>query len=76
MSEITIRPLETMDEIIAAEEIQRITWQMPDIEVIPAHMLHATQDSGAALLGAFDGDRLIVLCYNLTHVTIHIPQSK
>lgn len=59
MSEITIRPMETMAEIIAAEEIQRITWQMPDVEVIPAHMLHATQDSGAALIGAFDGDRLI-----------------
>lgn len=59
MSEIIVRPLETMDEIIAAEEVQRITWNMNDLEIVPAHVFHALQDSGAILLGAFDDDQLV-----------------
>lgn len=59
MSEIIIRHLETMDEIIAAEEVQRVTWSMRDLDVIPAHALHAMQHNGAMLIGAFDGERLV-----------------
>lgn len=59
MSEIIIRSLETMEEIVATEEIQRVTWTMTDLDVIPAHAFHAMQHSGAVLLGAFDGDRLV-----------------
>ena len=58
-SAIVVRPLATMAEIAAAEEVQRVTWNMPDLEVIPAHAMHAMQHSGAALLGAFDGDRVV-----------------
>lgn len=59
MSEIVVRPLETMAEVIAAEEVQRVTWNMSDLQIIPAHLFHALQDSGAVLLGAFDGDNLV-----------------
>lgn len=59
MSEITIRPLATMDEMIGAEEVQRVTWHMSELQIIPAHALHAMQDSGAVALGAFDGERVI-----------------
>lgn len=59
MSEIVIRPLATMDDMIGAEEVQRVTWRMSDLQIIPAHALHAMQDSGAVLLGAFDGDRVV-----------------
>jgi predicted GNAT superfamily acetyltransferase len=59
MGEITIRSLETLSEIAAAEEVQRIAWTMSDLDVIPAHALHAMQHSGAVLLGAFDGDRVV-----------------
>lgn len=59
MSEIIIRHLETMDEIIAAEEVQHVTWSMRDLDVIPAHALHAMQHNGAMLIGAFDGERLV-----------------
>lgn len=54
-----------MDEIAAAEEIQRHTWSMGDLEIIPAHALHAMQHSGAALLGAFDGDRLVGFTFGI-----------
>ncbi len=59
MSDIIIRDLETHEECAAAEELQRTTWGMPDLEIIPGHALHAMQHSGAALLGAFDGPRLV-----------------
>jgi predicted GNAT superfamily acetyltransferase len=59
MSEIIVRPLATMAEIRAAEAVQRGTWSMTDLDIIPAHVLHAIQHNGAALLGAFDEDRLV-----------------
>lgn len=65
MSEITIRHLETMDEIIATEEVQRATWTMTDLDVIPAHALHAMQHNGAVLIGAFDGDRVVGFAFGV-----------
>jgi predicted GNAT superfamily acetyltransferase len=59
MGEIVIRSLDTQVEYSAVEEIQRLTWAMPDLEIIPAHAVHALQHNGAALLGAFDGERLV-----------------
>jgi predicted GNAT superfamily acetyltransferase len=59
MSEIVIRSLQGADEYSAAETIQRIAWMMSDLEIIPGHVIHALQHNGAALLGAFDGDRLV-----------------
>jgi predicted GNAT superfamily acetyltransferase len=65
MGEIIIRSLENQAEYAAAEEIQRATWTMPDLEVIPGHALHALQHNGSALLGAFDGDRLIGFAFSV-----------
>lgn len=65
MGEIIIRSLETMEEIAAAEEVQRITWTMTDLDIIPAHALHAMQHSGAVLLGAFDGDRVVGFAFGV-----------
>jgi predicted GNAT superfamily acetyltransferase len=59
MSEIIVRPLTTIAEIRATEEIQRVTWSMNDLDIIPAHALHAIQHNGAALLGAFEADELV-----------------
>lgn len=59
MSEIVIRSLQGADEYSAAETIQRVAWMMPDLEIIPGHVMHALQHNGAALLGAFDGERLV-----------------
>ncbi|MCA9866274.1 MAG: hypothetical protein KIS95_00255 [Anaerolineae bacterium] len=63
MGEVIIRSLETMEEVVAAEEVQRATWNMADLEIIPAHAMHAMQHSGAALLGAFDGNRLVAFTF-------------
>lgn len=65
MSEIVIRPPATMDEIAQTEEIQRVTWRMNDLDIIPAHALHAMQHNGACLLAAFDGDRVVGFVFGI-----------
>ena len=65
MSEIIIRPLETMAEMSATEEVQRVTWTMTDLDVIPGHALHAMQHNGAVLLGAFDGEHLVGFAFGV-----------
>ncbi|MCA9973359.1 MAG: GNAT family N-acetyltransferase [Anaerolineales bacterium] len=57
-----IRPLTTLPDMQQAEAVQRQAWQIDDLEIINVHTLHALQHNGAALLGAFDGDRLVGFC--------------
>lgn len=59
MSEIMIRPLTSMADMKAVEHIQRTSWNMEELSIIPAHTLHALQHNGAALLGAIDGDLVV-----------------
>ena len=59
MSEIEIRPLTSMQECRIVEEIQQAVWTKDAAELAPAHMLHALQHNGAALLGAFDGPQMV-----------------
>ena len=73
MGDIIIRSLETMAEYSAAEDIQRITWTMSDRDIIPAHALHAMQHSGAVLLGAFDGDRVVGFTFGILG-TVDTPE--
>ncbi len=72
MGEIVIRSLDGMDEYSAAEELQRETWAMSDLDVIPRHALHALQHNGAALLGAFNGDALVGFALGVLG-TVDIP---
>jgi chorismate synthase len=58
--EISIRPLRSLDEYTACEELQRRVWVMPnDLEVVPLHLLVTVQRNGGLLLGAFDGSDLV-----------------
>jgi predicted GNAT superfamily acetyltransferase len=59
MSEIEVRPLTTMAEIRETENVQRLTWNMSDLEILSAHAMHALQYNGACLLGAFDGPTMV-----------------
>lgn len=56
---IEIRPLTNHTTIAQIETLQKETWGIGDLEVLPTHFLHALQYNGALLLGAFDGDRLV-----------------
>ncbi len=57
--EIVIRPLTTLPEMAAVEQLQRHIWDIPDMEIVPVHTQIAIQSNGGALIGAFDGEQLV-----------------
>ncbi len=66
---ITIRPLTTHNEIFAVEQLQRDAWGVPDIDVVPLHMLITPPRHGGLLLGAFDGERLAGFVFGFLGLT-------
>ncbi len=78
-STIALRPIQTWDEYLAAEELQRAVWQMPDWrDAVPANLLVAVQKNGGIALGAFDGTRLVGLAFSFLGYDHHVepPQLK
>ncbi len=45
------------------EELQKVVWQVPDIEVVPNSQLIAAVKAGGVLLGAFDGEKMVGFAY-------------
>jgi predicted GNAT superfamily acetyltransferase len=70
---LSIRPLKSWEEFLAAEELQRSVWQMPDFrDVVPANLMVATSKNGGLVLGAFDGDgRLAGFAYSFVGIDRH-----
>src|SRR5258708_31327924 len=59
-SDIWIRPPQVWDEFLAAEELQRSIWQMPDWrDVVPANLLITMYKNGGVLLGAFHKNKMV-----------------
>jgi len=56
---ITMRALESVADMLRAEELQRAVWAGDETEIIPVHMLLTVAHNGGLLHGAFDGERLI-----------------
>jgi predicted GNAT superfamily acetyltransferase len=56
---MTIRLLETPDELAAIEELQRQVWPGSETEVVPAHLLIAAVHNGGLVLGAFEGEKMV-----------------
>lgn len=52
-SPITIRPLETIAEFRACEEIQKLAWDAGQESVVPTHMLLTIAKTGGLCLGGF-----------------------
>jgi chorismate synthase len=67
---LSIRPVETVEEFRACEDLQHRVWAMPDnLDVVPLHLLVEVQRSGGLLLGAFDSDELIGLVFGFPGLT-------
>ncbi|HSN73476.1 MAG TPA: GNAT family N-acetyltransferase, partial [Anaerolineae bacterium] len=66
---ITIHPLTTHDEIHAVEQLQRDAWGVPDLEIVPLHMLITPPRNGGLLLGAYDGERLVGFVFGFLGLT-------
>jgi predicted GNAT superfamily acetyltransferase len=56
---ITIRPITELADLARCVDLQRATWGLADIEVIPVRMLVTQNRVGGLVLGAFDDDQLI-----------------
>ena len=59
MPDWIIHVLETPEEMTAVENLQRLVWQGPDIEVVPKDLLLAAVHNGGLAVGAFVGNDLV-----------------
>jgi predicted GNAT superfamily acetyltransferase len=56
---LTIRPLESHADYLAAENLQRAVWPGSDAELVPRHLLSTAAQNGGLVLGAFEGETLV-----------------
>ena len=54
-----LRPLDTPDDMAAAEALSTVVWPGTELDVVPGHLLLTIAHNGGLVAGAFDGDRLI-----------------
>jgi predicted GNAT superfamily acetyltransferase len=59
LSNVTIRLIDTPDEMAAVEELQRAVWPGSDLEIVPAHLLLTVAHNGGMVAAAFDGGACI-----------------
>ncbi len=71
---IAIRPLTDLNEVATVERLQKIIWHIGDLEVTPVHALHAIQDNGGLLAGAFDGDEMVGFVLGIIGLTASAGQ--
>ena len=57
---ITVRPVETVEEYRACQQIQRQAWGITEEGyVVPVATMISVQHAGGLVLGAFEGERLV-----------------
>ncbi len=58
---ITIKILETPEEMTEIEDLQRIVWPDSETDIIPAHVLVTLAHNGGMVLGAYQAEKLVGL---------------
>jgi len=71
MSEFEIRPLRTLDEFRAAEDVQRAAWHSDELDIVPLHLLVTAAKNGGVVLGAFAGQELIGFVFGFLGTSEH-----
>ena len=59
LERVLIRELETPTEFKQTERVQRVAWNMDDIDIVPAATMIAIAHEGGLAAGAFDGGRMV-----------------
>ena len=62
-STIVIRDINGAAAMRAVEELQKETWRVPDLDVVPLTHMVAAQAAGGTLIGAFDRETLVGFAY-------------
>jgi predicted GNAT superfamily acetyltransferase len=57
--DISIRDLESFEDLQKAEALEREVWGLADLDVLPMTMAVATKAAGSIWVGAFDGAELV-----------------
>ncbi|HXU45168.1 MAG TPA: GNAT family N-acetyltransferase [Thermoanaerobaculia bacterium] len=71
---MTLRPLASAADFVAAVELQRATWGRAFSDLVPASLLQVSQKVGGVAAGAFDATgRLLGLVYGLSGVVAGRP---
>lgn len=52
---ITIRDLDSFDDLKKIEAVEKEVWGLSDMDVMPITMIVATRAAGSIWVGAFDG---------------------
>lgn len=60
-SDITIRPLTTMDELLEMQKVEETVWKMSPN---PVHQTFTALKNGGIILGAFNGQKMIGFLYS------------
>src|SRR5580704_3211042 len=55
---ITIRDLQSFEDLKQAEEVEREVWGLSDLDITPMTLAIATKEAGSIWVGAFDGAKL------------------
>ncbi len=56
---VTIRDLQSYQDLVQAEALEKEVWQLADRDVMPLAMIIATKEAGSIWVGAFDGSELV-----------------
>ncbi len=59
MTEPIIKILDTPEELLLVEELQRAVWPGSETDVVPAHVFIAAVHNGGLVIGAFEGEQLV-----------------
>lgn len=63
MTDWIIRIIDAPEEMAAVEELQRMAWAAPDIEIVPKDLLLAAVHNGGLAIGAFVGADLVGISF-------------
>ena len=58
-AQITIRTLNSFDDMKQVEAVEREVWRLEDLDVLPITVAIATMEAGCIWVGAFDGLRMV-----------------
>jgi predicted GNAT superfamily acetyltransferase len=58
-STVTIRDLQSFEDLKQVDEVEREVWGLSDIDTTPLTLVIATEEAGSIWVGAFDGAKLI-----------------
>jgi len=65
---ITIRDLESFDDLKQVEAVERKVWGLSELDTMPLTLTVASREAGAIWLGAFDGARMVGFAFGFLGV--------